>query len=76
MLRHFCYGSLKVIEIEISTEYIFLSQACMKCPLQRRHHVSYSESLALKKKMIRTTVSRAIEGVEINSIRSNMWDIY
>ena len=28
--------------------YIFLSHAYMKCPLQRRHHESYSESLAVK----------------------------
>ena len=28
--------------------YIFLSQACIRCPLQRRHHESCSESLAVK----------------------------
>ena len=28
--------------------YIFLSQACMKCPLQGCHHESYSNSLAVK----------------------------
>ena len=28
--------------------YIILSQAYMKCPLQRYHHENYSESLALK----------------------------
>ena len=30
----------------------------------------------LENKMIRTSVSRAIERVKINSMRSNMWDIY
>ena len=30
----------------------------------------------LENKMIRAIVSRAIEGGKINSIRSNVWDIY
>ena len=28
--------------------FFFLSRACMKCPLQRRHHERYSENLAMK----------------------------
>ena len=55
---------------------IFLSHACMKCPLQRRHHERYSESRAVKNRMIRTNVFRPIEGARFSSIRWNMWEIY
>ena len=40
----FWYELLKGIEISP----FFLSHACMKCPVRRRHHERYSESLAVK----------------------------
>ena len=49
----------------------------MKCPLLRRYHERYRQSLTVKREnmLLRTILSRAIEGIEINPIRWSMRDI-